>query len=133
MLQHQSTLLGRSTSHLSSDRGETPGVYADVTKALRFIDWAAKSIEKPDPCNPSPCESGTMCMTNKFGNPIYRCLGKFVPKPDTITGRLIVFRPKTKHVESEHIHFSSPCTNSSVFFVNNHWNILRNHIRYVQY
>ena len=81
-------------SHFSSDRGETPGVYADVTKALRFIDWAARSIEKPDPCNPFPCESGTMCMTNKFENPIYRCLGKFVPKPDTINGRLSVFRPK---------------------------------------
>ena len=25
-------------------------------------------------------------MANKFGNPICRCLGKLVPKPDTITG-----------------------------------------------
>ena len=45
-----------------------------------------RCIEKPDPCNPSPCGPGTMCMANKFGNPICRCLGKLVPQPDTITG-----------------------------------------------
>merc|ERR1712088_1290362 len=27
---------------------ETPGVYADVTKALRFIDWATKCVEGSD-------------------------------------------------------------------------------------
>merc|ERR1712152_28892 len=27
---------------------ETPGVYADVTKALRFIDWATKCIDGND-------------------------------------------------------------------------------------
>jgi hypothetical protein len=27
---------------------ETPGVYADVTKALRFIDWATKCVDGPD-------------------------------------------------------------------------------------
>merc|ERR1712014_145189 len=27
---------------------ETPGVYADVTKALRFIDWATKCIDGTD-------------------------------------------------------------------------------------
>ena len=50
------------------------------------IDLHFRCIEKPDPCNPSPCGPGTMCMANKFGNPICRCLGKLVPKPDTITG-----------------------------------------------
>lgn len=45
-----------------------------------------RCIEKPDPCDPSPCGPGTMCMANKFGNPICRCLGKLIPKPDTITG-----------------------------------------------
>ena len=29
-------------------REETPGVYADVTKALRFIDWATKCIDGND-------------------------------------------------------------------------------------
>ena len=41
---------------------------------------------KPDPCDPSPCGPGTMCMANKLGNPICRCLAGLVPKPDTITG-----------------------------------------------
>ena len=27
-----------------------------------------------------------MCMSNKLGNPICRCLAGLVPKPDTITG-----------------------------------------------
>jgi len=51
-----------------------------------YICEEQRCIEKPDPCDPSPCGPGTMCMANKFGNPICRCLGKLVPKPDTITG-----------------------------------------------
>ena len=45
-----------------------------------------RCVEKPDPCNPSPCGPGTMCMANQFGNAICRCLEGLVPKPDTITG-----------------------------------------------
>jgi len=45
-----------------------------------------KCVLKPDPCDPSPCGPGTMCMTNKIGNPICRCLAGLIPKPDTITG-----------------------------------------------
>jgi len=51
-----------------------------------YICEEQRCIEKPDPCDPSPCGPGTMCMANKFGNPICRCLGNLVPKPDTITG-----------------------------------------------
>ena len=45
-----------------------------------------RCVLKPDPCDPSPCGPGTMCMANKLGNPICRCLAGLVPKPDTITG-----------------------------------------------
>merc|ERR1712129_16551 len=41
---------------------------------------------RPDPCDPSPCGPGTMCMENQLGNPICRCLAGLIPKPDTITG-----------------------------------------------
>jgi len=45
-----------------------------------------KCVERPDPCNPSPCGPGTTCTANSDGNPICRCLPGLVPKPDTITG-----------------------------------------------
>ena len=45
-----------------------------------------RCVLKPDPCDPSPCGPGTMCMSNKLGNPICRCLAGLIPKPDTITG-----------------------------------------------
>jgi len=51
-----------------------------------YICQNQKCVLKPDPCDPSPCGPGTMCMTNKLGNPICRCLAGLVPKPDTITG-----------------------------------------------
>ena len=53
---------------------------------LWSIIFVLRCVEKPDPCNPSPCGPGTMCMTNQFGNAICRCLEGLVPKPDTITG-----------------------------------------------
>ena len=31
-----------------------------------------KCIEKPDPCDPSPCGPGADCMVNSYGNPICR-------------------------------------------------------------
>jgi len=51
-----------------------------------YICENQKCVLKPDPCDPSPCGPGTMCMANKLGNPICRCLAGLVPKPDTITG-----------------------------------------------
>jgi len=51
-----------------------------------FVCEDQRCVEKPDPCDPSPCGPGTMCMVNSYGNPICRCLGRLVPKPDTITG-----------------------------------------------
>merc|ERR1712083_957178 len=45
-----------------------------------------KCIEKPDPCDPSPCGPGADCMVNSYGNPICRCQPGLIPKPDTITG-----------------------------------------------
>jgi len=51
-----------------------------------YICQDQKCVLKPDPCDPSPCGPGTMCMANKLGNPICRCLAGLVPKPDTITG-----------------------------------------------
>lgn len=37
-----------------------------------FICQNQKCIEKPDPCNPSPCGPGAVCMVNNVGNPICR-------------------------------------------------------------
>ncbi|XP_040568316.1 zonadhesin [Lepeophtheirus salmonis] len=51
-----------------------------------YICQTGKCIEKPDPCNPSPCGPGAECMVNTSGNPICRCQKGLVPKPDTITG-----------------------------------------------
>jgi len=51
-----------------------------------YICENQKCVLKPDPCDPSPCGPGTMCMANKLGNPICRCLAGLIPKPDTITG-----------------------------------------------
>ena len=46
-----------------------------------------RCVEKPDPCNPSPCGPGTTCTPSHQGNPICRCLPGLIPKPDTITGQ----------------------------------------------
>merc|ERR1711915_837597 len=51
-----------------------------------YICQNYKCIEKPDPCDPSPCGPNTECMVTRSGNPICRCLPNYVPKPDTITG-----------------------------------------------
>jgi len=51
-----------------------------------FICQNYKCVEKPDPCDPSPCGPNTECMVTRSGNPICRCLPNYIPKPDTITG-----------------------------------------------
>jgi len=51
-----------------------------------FVCESQQCIEKPDPCNPSPCGPGTTCTTNANGNPICKCKAGLIPKPDTITG-----------------------------------------------
>ena len=45
-----------------------------------------RCVEKPDPCDPSPCGPGTRCEVNRLGNSICHCLAGLIPKPDTITG-----------------------------------------------
>merc|ERR1711876_146853 len=45
-----------------------------------------RCVEKPDPCDPSPCGPGAHCMVDPSGNAICRCDQGLVPKPDTITG-----------------------------------------------
>jgi len=67
--------------------GCKPECVVDPDCASRdYICENQKCVLKPDPCDPSPCGPGTMCMANKLGNPICRCLKGLVPKPDTITG-----------------------------------------------
>eukprot|EP00092_Neocalanus_flemingeri_P015375 GFUD01016638.1.p1 GENE.GFUD01016638.1~~GFUD01016638.1.p1 ORF type:complete len:648 (-),score=103.17 GFUD01016638.1:526-2469(-) len=51
-----------------------------------FVCESQKCVEKPDPCNPSPCGPGTTCTPNANGNPICKCIDGLIPKPDTITG-----------------------------------------------
>ena len=46
-----------------------------------------RCVERPDPCQPSPCGPGTTCQPSSQGNPICRCLPGLIPKPDTITGQ----------------------------------------------
>ena len=48
-----------------------------------------RCVERPDPCQPSPCGPGTSCEPSSQGNPICRCLPGLVPKPDTITGQSV--------------------------------------------
>ena len=55
-----------------------------------YVCRQQRCVERPDPCQPSPCGPGTTCTSNNDGNPICRCLPGLVPKPDTITG-LIIF------------------------------------------
>jgi len=51
-----------------------------------YVCQSFRCVERPDPCNPSPCGPNTKCMQNNLGNPICRCLPGFIPMPDTITG-----------------------------------------------
>merc|ERR1712079_111892 len=51
-----------------------------------YICQNQKRVEKPDPCDPSPCGPGAVCTINFGGNPICRCEPGLIPKPDTISG-----------------------------------------------
>merc|ERR1711973_258561 len=51
-----------------------------------FVCQSQRCVEKPDPCDPSPCGPGAVCTVNIAGNPICRCEPGLIPKPDTITG-----------------------------------------------
>lgn len=51
-----------------------------------FVCENQRCLERPDPCNPSPCGPGTTCTTNSNGNPVCKCQSGLIPKPDTITG-----------------------------------------------
>merc|ERR1719341_3125779 len=51
-----------------------------------YICQSQRCVEKPDPCDPSPCGPGAVCTVNFQGNPICRCEPGLIPKPDTITG-----------------------------------------------
>ena len=37
-----------------------------------YVCQNQRCVEKPDPCNPSPCGPGAVCMVNSVGNPICR-------------------------------------------------------------
>jgi len=51
-----------------------------------FVCQSQRCVERPDPCNPSPCGPNTKCTENNIGNPICRCLPGYIPMPDTIAG-----------------------------------------------
>jgi len=51
-----------------------------------YICTNQRCVERPDPCDPSPCGPGASCTLNFNGNPICRCNPGLIPKPDTITG-----------------------------------------------
>jgi len=60
--------------------------YTDPDCRGGYVCANYQCVERPDPCDPSPCGPNTMCMENSLGNPICRCLAGFIPMPDTITG-----------------------------------------------
>jgi hypothetical protein len=51
-----------------------------------YVCQSQRCVEKPDPCDPSPCGPNTECEVGRAGNPICRCLPTYIPQPDTITG-----------------------------------------------
>ena len=63
-----------------------PECVVDPDCKYGFICSESRCVEKPDPCNPSPCGPGTTCTPNRDGNPICTCIPGLIPKPDTITG-----------------------------------------------
>merc|ERR1711963_1349337 len=66
--------------------GCKPECVRDPDCSTGYVCENQRCIEKPDPCNPSPCGPGARCMTNGNGNAICRCEPGLIPKPDTITG-----------------------------------------------
>ncbi len=63
-----------------------PECVRDPDCSTGFICQNQRCVERPDPCQPSPCGPNTMCMENSLGNPICRCVAGYIPMPDTITG-----------------------------------------------
>lgn len=51
-----------------------------------FVCQNQRCIEKPDPCDPSPCGPGAQCSVTGNGNAICRCQPGLIPNPDTISG-----------------------------------------------
>jgi len=66
--------------------GCKPECVRDPDCSTGYVCENQRCIEKPDPCDPSPCGPGARCMTNGNGNAICRCEPGLIPKPDTITG-----------------------------------------------
>jgi len=66
--------------------GCKPECVRDPDCLTGYVCENQRCIEKPDPCNPSPCGPGARCMTDPRGNAICRCEPGLIPKPDTITG-----------------------------------------------
>eukprot|EP00091_Calanus_sinicus_P019674 TRINITY_DN501_c0_g2_i1.p2 TRINITY_DN501_c0_g2~~TRINITY_DN501_c0_g2_i1.p2 ORF type:complete len:132 (-),score=27.43 TRINITY_DN501_c0_g2_i1:293-688(-) len=44
-----------------------------------FICQTGKCVEKPDPCDPSPCGPGAECSVTSSGNAICRCQAGLIP------------------------------------------------------
>ena len=51
-----------------------------------FVCQSQRCVEKPDPCDPSPCGPGAECSVTRSGNAICRCQPGLIPNPDTISG-----------------------------------------------
>jgi len=66
--------------------GCKPECVVDPDCQRGFVCQSQRCVEKPDPCDPSPCGPGAVCTVNIAGNPICRCEPGLIPKPDTITG-----------------------------------------------
>jgi len=66
--------------------GCKPECVVDPDCQRGFVCQTQRCVEKPDPCDPSPCGPGAVCTVNIAGNPICRCEPGLIPKPDTITG-----------------------------------------------
>ena len=51
-----------------------------------YVCQSQRCVEKPDPCDPSPCGPGAECSVTGGGNAICRCRAGLIPNPDTISG-----------------------------------------------
>ena len=52
--------------------GCKPECVRDPDCQYGYVCQNQRCVEKPDPCNPSPCGPGATCSPNSIGNPICR-------------------------------------------------------------
>ncbi|TRY80549.1 hypothetical protein TCAL_10964 [Tigriopus californicus] len=63
-----------------------PQCVIDDDCPIGYVCQYNKCIERPDPCDPSPCGQGTSCEVDRNSNAICKCLPGLVPMADTIEG-----------------------------------------------